>query len=411
LEINFLNIIFEQGKSILNNQQIVVMSSVKNVILLLVFVALPLQIFAQTLTGSPINGSQSYSSLDINQNTSESNGPHIKLNGTNGYGELSLNAFDFHGLNSSNPVRNAINFRVGRVSGAPYNIGVLSLSGKLWLGPQTDIANIPSLGAGSSNLFLQASTNEGSWITLKGDWNANARNGIQFLGNDLNIFQSDDYSQGFSTPDETEVFSFYSKFNATRIRNAEIRVHGASANSYFKFLSLSYVVPTTNALGYGKLATDEGNIILMPGINYPGGNYVGINTINPLANLHVATPPGPNSIPVKVLIGDKAPFGEFATSYKLAVEGTGVFQAVAVTEQSAWADFVFEPTYKLPELKTVESFIAKNGHLPEIPSEKEVKEKGYQLANMDAKLLQKIEELTLYIIDLQKQVDALKAGK
>ena len=43
--------------------------------------------------------------------------------------------------------------------------------------------------------------------------------------------------------------------------------------------------------------------------------------------------------------------------------------------------------------------------------QKEVKEKGYELANMDAKLLQKIEELTLYIIDLQKQVDALKAGK
>jgi len=391
------------------------MSSVKNAILLFVLIlaVLPQIGLGQstpTLEPYKVKGNQTIAPLSIFQNTSTTDGASIQIGG--GYPPMYGSIFYKSWLPSSNPSLNYSHvFQVGDVTGNAYNVGIISVNGKVWFGPQA--SSIPTnFGTNSySNLTLKSVTGEGSWITLEGSYNAGGRNGIQFLGNDLNIFQSDDNSQGYFTPDETEIFSFYSKFAAPRIRNAEIRVHGASTSSFDKYLSLSYVVPTTNALGYGKLATDEGNIILMPGINYPGGNYVGINTINPLANLHVATPPGPNSIPVKVLIGDKAPYGEYATSYKLAVEGTGVFQAVAVTEQSAWADFVFEPTYKLPELKKVESYIATNGHLPEIPSEKEVKEKGYQLANMDAKLLQKIEELTLYIIDLQKQVDALKAGK
>jgi hypothetical protein len=62
-------------------------------------------------------------------------------------------------------------------------------------------------------------------------------------------------------------------------------------------------------------------------------------------------------------------------------------------------------------LGEVEQFIKANNHLPEIPTEAEVKENGVGLGEMNAKLLQKVEELTLYLIDLQKQIDALKAQK
>ncbi|NOU15933.1 MAG: hypothetical protein HOO91_00040 [Bacteroidales bacterium] len=80
-----------------------------------------------------------------------------------------------------------------------------------------------------------------------------------------------------------------------------------------------------------------------------------------------------------------------------------------------WADFVFHPTYKLRTLGEVEQFIKANNHLPEIPTESEVKQNGIGLGEMNAKLLQKIEELTLYMIEQnnkmdqqQKQINELK---
>ena len=73
-----------------------------------------------------------------------------------------------------------------------------------------------------------------------------------------------------------------------------------------------------------------------------------------------------------------------------------------------WSDFVFDEHYKLPLLYIVEQSIHRNKHLPGIPSHSDVKANGIDLGEMNAKLLQKIEELTLYAIKQQKQIDALK---
>lgn len=69
------------------------------------------------------------------------------------------------------------------------------------------------------------------------------------------------------------------------------------------------------------------------------------------------------------------------------------------------ADFVFASDYKLPTLSEVETFVKTNEHLPEIPSEKEMQEQGINVVELQVKLLQKIEELTLYTIQQQKQLD------
>jgi hypothetical protein len=95
-------------------------------------------------------------------------------------------------------------------------------------------------------------------------------------------------------------------------------------------------------------------------------------------------------------------------NYKLAVEGTIGAREVTVTADS-WSDFVFKDDYKLQSLNEVESFIKENKHLPDIPSEEEVKENGVSLGEMDAKLLQKIEELMLYVIRINKKVESLEA--
>ncbi|WP_126248971.1 hypothetical protein [Chitinophaga rhizosphaerae] len=92
-------------------------------------------------------------------------------------------------------------------------------------------------------------------------------------------------------------------------------------------------------------------------------------------------------------------------SPKLAVNGNITAKKIKVT-QTGWADFVFDPAYALPPLDTVETFIKQNRHLPEIPSAADVEKNGQDLGEMNKKLLQKIEELTLYVIDLKKENEA-----
>ncbi len=92
---------------------------------------------------------------------------------------------------------------------------------------------------------------------------------------------------------------------------------------------------------------------------------------------------------------------------KLAVKGDIFAQKVKVT-QSGWADFVFHPEYQLPSLQELERFIKINKHLPEIPSEKEVEKDGLDVGEMNKKLLQKVEELTLYLIEQNKQIVGMK---
>lgn len=86
--------------------------------------------------------------------------------------------------------------------------------------------------------------------------------------------------------------------------------------------------------------------------------------------------------------------------------------------QEVWKDDVFKSNYKLMPLDSLNSYINLNSHLPDIPSENEVKENGLNLGDMDALLLQKIEELTLYILEqdkkiteLEKEVSTLKEHK
>lgn len=89
--------------------------------------------------------------------------------------------------------------------------------------------------------------------------------------------------------------------------------------------------------------------------------------------------------------------------YKLAVNGTIRSKEVKV-EASNWPDYVFKPTYKLPALSEVKIYIDKYQRLPEMPSDKEVEKNGIELGDMVKLQTKKIEELTLYLIEKDKQV-------
>jgi len=92
-----------------------------------------------------------------------------------------------------------------------------------------------------------------------------------------------------------------------------------------------------------------------------------------------------------------------------ALDVNGVIRAKEIKVETGWADFVFDREYRLPSLSEVESHIREHKHLPGIPSEAQVKEEGINLAEMQVKLLQKIEELTLYVIEQQKENKQLKS--
>nr|WP_068892581.1 hypothetical protein [Pedobacter panaciterrae] len=96
--------------------------------------------------------------------------------------------------------------------------------------------------------------------------------------------------------------------------------------------------------------------------------------------------------------------GTTTPNAKLAVNGTIRAKEVKV-ETANWPDYVFAKEYKLPSLKETEEHILQQGHLPGIPSAAEVKANGVDLGEMNAKLLQKIEEMTLIMIELSKKVE------
>ncbi|MGD0777470.1 MAG: hypothetical protein ABSC05_32150 [Candidatus Solibacter sp.] len=90
----------------------------------------------------------------------------------------------------------------------------------------------------------------------------------------------------------------------------------------------------------------------------------------------------------------------------LHVAGTIGAEEVLVT--STGADYVFQPGYRLQPLSEVAAYIQANHHLPGIPSEAEVKQKGMGVGEMEAKLLAKVEELTLHMIQAQKENQELR---
>ena len=95
-------------------------------------------------------------------------------------------------------------------------------------------------------------------------------------------------------------------------------------------------------------------------------------------------------------------------SHALAVNGSINANEILVTETVPGSDYVFENDYSLMPLAELESFVKDNKHLPEVMSAKEFAEKGYNIGEMDDVLLRKVEELTLYIIQQQKEINGLK---
>jgi hypothetical protein len=133
---------------------------------------------------------------------------------------------------------------------------------------------------------------------------------------------------------------------------------------------------------------------------------VGIGQNNPSSKLHITTALDKNTHP---LIIDKNIQGS-PTPYKLLeLDNNGLLYAREIkVNLDAWPDYVFDANYPLMPLSELQAFIRKNNHLPNVSSACEMEESGINLAKSNVMLMEKVEELTLYMLQLKEQLDTQK---
>lgn len=257
----------------------------------------------------------------------------------------------------------------------------------------------------------------------------------------------------------TDVLPLQNKKGFIDVSGTDFRIGTNSENNTGKFIvrvngnNTINITPTTNNVGIGTETPIEklhvaGNTFvsgyaIIGGIANIGGNTaiagdLTINTVNPIIqlnnsgvakgfvqlsgdNIRVGTNSGnaAGKFVIRTNGGDRffvdgsgnVNIGSQtdAPGYILRVGGKMICEEVKVKLQSSgWPDYVFSEKYKLPTLTELNDFIKTNKHLPNIPSAAEVEKNGLEVGDMQKRMMEKIEELTLYIIDLKKEIDAIK---
>ncbi|WP_299158702.1 hypothetical protein [uncultured Tenacibaculum sp.] len=185
------------------------------------------------------------------------------------------------------------------------------------------------------------------------------------------------------------------------------------------YVGIGTIDPSSKLTVGGDLRIGEGNVykdvVLKTGAAITGYNGVfeiapktipGSGIAQHVTYFKNAAQPNGKTVHSLVVDGNVGIGTTDTKGFKLGVNGKIATTEVKVATYANWADFVFEKEYNLQTLNEVEKHIKEKGHLKDIPSAAEVKKEGFFLGEMDAKLLQKIEELTLYTIQQEKKIKA-----
>jgi hypothetical protein len=195
-------------------------------------------------------------------------------------------------------------------------------------------------------------------------------------------------------------------------QNFAVDCNTQQGNPRFRIRAVNiYGVAESNLTVYIKIRSINFNDTFTP-INAIG-NDLTVNKFLPMTNeweLYVGNlrdSENGASIAIKALANGNVGIGTASPQEKLTVAGTIGAREIKVST-NAGADFVFEPGYKLPELSELEKFVKTNKHLPQIPTAKQMVDNGVNLGELNIKLLQKVEELTLHLIEKDKELSQEK---
>jgi len=153
---------------------------------------------------------------------------------------------------------------------------------------------------------------------------------------------------------------------------------------------------------WGAMAQSGDNMLLWAGASPDATNAGGL-VLAPWSN-------DPKGRGIRIDAAGNVSIGTYNTqNYTLAVNGPAIFTKAVVKAFGSWPDYVFQPGYHLPSLDSLSHFLQTNHHLPDVPSADSVAKNGLDLGGNQAQMLKKIEELTLYVIQQQKELEEVKA--
>ncbi len=182
----------------------------------------------------------------------------------------------------------------------------------------------------------------------------------------------------------------------------DLQSWGTNDKAYLTLRSEKLGIGTTNPFNALHVKSGAGqNLVVEPGISRGAPNGVGIVSLNDDNTLYMSLSLQGDRVLLQPA-GGNVGIGTINPTERLAVNGT--IRAKAVKVEAAWSDYVFYPNYRLRSLREVSAYIKVNGHLPEVPSTKEVEANGVNLGETSSLLLKKIEELTLYLIEKDRQI-------
>jgi hypothetical protein len=261
---------------------------------------------------------------------------------------------------------------------------------------------------GGADLRWYTTQDGGTTITPRHYWSQNGNMGVGgFSGPGVPLGRLDVIGSGTTSASNTFLLRNSNLDTLLRMRDDGKMGIGYNGSSYGRTLNLGGTginFYTANEAGFGGAVfpTDTSLVVWSnSGANnylvlQPSWGNTGIGTYSPNAKLHVDG---------TQLIGSTS--ARIATGYSLSVDGNIIAEQVTVQNSVAWPDYVFSDNYKLMPLEDVEKSIQKNKHLPNIPSAAVIEKDGIKLGEMSTKQMEKLEELTLYIIELHKQNKAL----
>lgn len=262
-------------------------------------------------------------------------------------------------------------------------------------------------GAGA-DLRWYTTTNGGTTITPRHYFSQNGNVGIGgFSGPGVPLGRLDVIGTGTTSSTNTFILRNSLLDTIMRVRDDGRMGIGYNGTTYGRTINLggtgiNFYTSNEAAFGGAIFPTDT-SLVLWSNSNsnnylvfQPSWGNTGVGTYTPNAKFHLNG---------AMLVGNNSQ--RIATGYEVSVDGEIMCENLTMQNSTSWPDYVFESDYKLMPLADLEKSIRQNKHLPNVPSAAEVDAHGINMGVMSKAYMEKIEELTLYIIQLKKEIDQL----